>query len=98
MINIDIHQIAETEEEHTEVEASMDRIIEENHVMSIIIEMTIEETILEIHNIKEVKFIEVDTEGIEKTTILEEVDAGLGIASIHIISEGITETVIVGLD
>ena len=42
----------------------MDKVIEKGHVMSIAIEMTMKETILEIHKIIEVKISEVDTEGI----------------------------------
>ena len=41
-IKIDIDQIAETEGHHIEVEVSMDNVIEEDHVMSVTIEMTIE--------------------------------------------------------
>ena len=40
----------------------MDTIIGKDHVMSIIIEMTLEETILEKHKITEVKSVEVDIE------------------------------------
>ena len=72
-IKIDIDQIAEIKEHHTEVEVSMD------HFMSIIMEITIEKTILEISKITEVKVIEVDTEGIIEMIILEEVEVGLGI-------------------
>ena len=43
IIKIDIDQIAEIEEHHTEVEVSMDKVLEEDHIMSIIIEMSTEE-------------------------------------------------------
>ena len=69
VIKIDIRQIAEIEEHHTEVEVSMDQIIEEDSVMSIIIGMTIEKAILEICKITKVKILEVDTEGIIETII-----------------------------
>ena len=39
LIKIDIDQIAEIEGHHTEVEVSMDKVIEEGHTMSITIEM-----------------------------------------------------------
>ena len=42
----------------------MDKIIEEDHVMLIITEITLDETILEKHKTTENKIIEVDTEGI----------------------------------
>ena len=56
----------------------MDRIIEEDHVMSIIIEMTSEGTMLEKCRITGVKILEVDIEGITEMTTLEEVEVGLG--------------------
>ena len=58
----------EIEGRHSEVEENTDRIIEGDHIMSIIIEITLEETILEKHKIIEVKILEVDIEGIMKTT------------------------------
>ena len=63
---------------HSEVEVIMDRSIGEYHNISIIIEMTIGETILERHKIIEVKTLDVDIEIIiiEMTT-LEEVEVGL---------------------
>ena len=70
----------------------MDRIIGEDHDMSIIIEMTLGETIIERCKIIEVKILEVDIEIIiiEMTT-LEEVEVGLGKDNIQIILEGMTE-------
>ena len=59
---------------HSEVEVSMDRIIGEDHVMSIIIEMSLEETILEKCKITEVTILEEYIEGIIEMTTLEEVD------------------------
>ena len=61
---IDLDQIAEIEEYYIEVEVSMNQIIEEDHIMSITIEMNIEEIISEIHRIIEVKILEVNTEEI----------------------------------
>ena len=52
IIKIGIYQIAEREGHHSEVEVSMDRIIGEDHLTSIIIEMILEETILEKHKIR----------------------------------------------
>ena len=54
IIKIAIDQIAET------VEVNMDRVIGEDHFMSIIIEMTLEETILEKCKLAEVKLLEMD--------------------------------------
>ena len=48
---IDIDQIVETEEHHTEIEVSMDRIIEEDCIMLITMEMITEEIISEIHKL-----------------------------------------------
>ena len=45
IIKIDIGQIAEKEEHQAEVEVNMDKFIKEECIMSIIIEMTIGETI-----------------------------------------------------
>ena len=45
---IDIGQIMEIGEHHMEVEVSMDKITEEDHIMLIIIEMIIEEITSEI--------------------------------------------------
>ena len=73
----------EIEGHHVEVEVSMDKIIEEDYVMSIIIEMTLEKTIVEIYKITEVKSLEEDTEGIIEMSILEEVEIGLGTDNIR---------------
>ena len=78
IIKIDIGQIAEIEEHETEVEVSMGKIIEEECITLIIIEMTIGETILEICRITKIKILEVDTEGIIEMIILKEVEVGLG--------------------
>ena len=91
IIKIDIGQIVEIEEHQAEVEVSMDKSIEEDCIMSIILKITIEDTILEICKIREVKILEVDTEGIIEMIILEEVEVGLGTDNIQIISEGMTE-------
>ena len=61
IIKIDIDWVVEIEGHHSEVEVSMNRIIREDHNMSILIEMTLEETILEKCKIIEVKILEVDT-------------------------------------
>ena len=84
---IDIGQIVEIGEHHTEVDVSMDKIIEEDHIMSITMEMIIEEIISEIHKITEIKILEVDTEDIIETIIMKEVAVGLGIDNIQIIPE-----------
>ena len=94
---IDIHQIVEIGEHHIEVKVSMDKIIEEDHVMLIIIETIIEEVIPKIHKITEVKILEVDTEGIIEMIILEEVGVGLETDNIQVILKGMIE-VVVGLD
>ena len=70
IIKIDIGQIAEIEEHQTEIEVSMDKIREEDCIISITIEMIIEEKISEMHKIIEVKTFEVDTEGIIEMTTL----------------------------
>ena len=94
IIKIDINQIAGIEEHQTEVEVSMDKIKEEDHVILITIEMTLEEIISEIHKITEVKILEVDTEGIIAMIILEEVGVGLGTDNIQMISVGMIEVVV----
>ena len=71
----------------------MDKIIEEDHITFILIEMTLEGTILEKCNIKEVKVLDVDTEGIIEMIILEEQGVDLGTGSILITSKGLIETV-----
>ena len=72
IFKISIDQIAEIEGHHSEVKVSMDRIIGEEHVMSIMIEMILGETILEKCKITEDKISEVDIEGII------ELEVGLG--------------------
>ena len=72
IIKIGIDQTMEIEGHHSEVDVSMDIIIEEDNITSIIIEMTLEEIMLEKHKITEVKILKVDKEGIIETTILEE--------------------------
>ena len=96
IIKIGIDQIAETEGHHSEVEVSMDRIIEEDHIMSIIIEMTLEEIILEKCKIIDIKSLAVDIEGITEMTTLEEVEVGLGKDNIQVILEEMTEVVVGG--
>ena len=65
--------------------------------MSIIIEMTLGETILGKQKIIDVNILEVDIEGIIGMITLEEVEVGLGIDNIQVTLEGMTE-VEVGLD
>ena len=77
-IKVDIDQIVEIEGHHSEVEVSVDRIIGEDHIMSILIEMTLGETISEKHKIIEVKILEVDMEIIIEMKTSEEVEVGLG--------------------
>ena len=55
IIKIGIHQIVEKEGLHSQVEVSLDKIIGEDHNMSILLDMTIAETILEKCKIIEVK-------------------------------------------
>ena len=64
IIKIDIGQIAKIEEQHIEVEVGMDKVIEEDCIMLIAIEMIKEEIISGMHKIIEVKIVEVNTEGI----------------------------------
>ena len=68
---IDIGLIGETGKHHIEVEVSMDKAIEEDHITVIIT------AILEKDKIMEDKIIEVDKEGIIDAIILEEVGVGL---------------------
>ena len=85
----------EIEGHHSEVVVSIERIIGEDHKMSIIIEMTLEETIIETHKITEVKILEVDIEGIIEMTTLEEVEIGLGKNNIQVILAEMTEVAVV---
>ena len=87
IIKIDIGQIAEIKEHQTEVEVCIDKIIEEDHITLIIIEMTIEETILEICKIIDVKILEVDTGDIIEMITLEETGVGLETDNIQIVSQ-----------
>ena len=93
IIKIDINQIAEKEGHHTGVEISMEKVIEEDCIMWITIEMIIQETILGI-----CKIIEVDTEGIIEMLIMEKVRVGLGTHNIQIKSVGIAEVVVIHVD
>ena len=76
---------------------SLHKIIEEDHVMSIITELTLEETILEICKIMDIKILEVDTEGIIEMIILEDVEVGPGMDNTQVILVEMTEVVVVGL-
>ena len=73
IIKIDVDQTAEIEGHHTEVEVSMDKIIKKDCAISIIIEMTLEETVSEICTVIEVIILEVGIEGVIEMIILEEV-------------------------
>ena len=88
----------EIEGHHSEVEVSTDRIIGEDHNMSILIEMTLGETILEICKVIEVKSLEVDIEVIIEMTTLEEIEVGLGKGNIQVIIAEMTDVVVVGQD
>ena len=61
-MKIDIDQTVEIGECHIEVELTMDKTIEEGHIMIKIIEVTLGEGILEGHRIIEVRILEVDIE------------------------------------
>ena len=82
IIKIDIDLIVKTEGHHSEVEVSTDRIIGEDHNLSVLREITLGETILEKH-----KILEVDIEVIIEMTTLEEVQVGLGKDDIQVIGE-----------
>ena len=97
IIKISVGQIAEIEEHQTEIEVNVDKIIEEDCVVLIIIEMIIEEIISEICKIIEVKILDVNTKGVVETIIFKEVEVGLGKDNIQVILEGVTE-IIVSLD
>ena len=85
IIRIDIDQIVEIGELHSEVEVSMDRIIEEGHNMLTPIEMILGETDLEECKIKEVRTLEMEIEVIIEMTTLEEVEVSLGKDNIQVI-------------
>ena len=76
----------------------MDRIIEEGHNMFTVIEMTLGEEGLEEHKVIEVKILEVDIQIVIGTTILEEVEVGLGKDNIQVILEGMSKAVVVDQD
>ena len=69
----------------------MDKIIGEDHVISIIIEITFEETILEKCRVTEVRSLEQGIEEIIEMATLEEVEVGPGKDNIQVILEGMTE-------
>ena len=88
MIKIDIGQIVEIGEYHSVVEYNMDRIIKTDQGIIRTIDVTLEEEILEDIcdpqiRIMEVKFLEVDTEGI--TEVIKEAGVDLGIDDTQII-------------
>ena len=101
MIKIDIGQIVEIEEYHSEAEYNMDRIKETDQGIIRTIKVILEEDILDGMcdqiRIIEVKIIEVDREEIIETIIMKEIGVGLGIHNTQIILEGMIEAV-VGLD
>ena len=88
----------EIEGHHLEVGINMDRTKGVVHIMSIIIEMTLEETVLENCKTKEVNSLEVDIEGIIEMTTLEEVEVHLGTDNILVILAEMTEVVVVDQD
>ena len=72
----------------------MDKIIQEDCIKLITIEIIIEEIISEVCRFTEVKILEVDTEGIIEMIILEEVGGGLGRDNIQKISGGMIKVVV----
>ena len=56
IIKIDIDQIVEIEGYYSEIQVSMATIIGEGHDMSIIIEMTLQETMMETQNYRDQNF------------------------------------------
>ena len=87
-------KIVEIVGHHTEVEISMDRIIGEDHNMTILIEITLGEIILQKHKIIEVRILEDDIEVIIEMITLEEVEVGLGKGDIQVILAEMIEVVI----
>ena len=85
-------------EDDSEIEVSIDRIIEEGHNMLILIEMTLGEENLEECKIIGVKILEVDMEVITEMKTLEEVEVGLGKGNIQVILEGMIEAIAVCQD
>ena len=94
IITIDTGQIVVTGECHLGVGLSMDRIIEEDCTMLIIIEKTLGEEILGKAKIMEVSITEVDIEAIIEMIILEEVEVGLWKDSIQVILEGMMKPLV----
>ena len=94
IIRIYINQIVQIGKHDSEVEFSMDRIIDEGPNMLIIIEMTLGEKILEEHKIIEVRILEVDIEVIIVMTTLEEEEVGLGKDNIQVILDVMIEAVV----
>ena len=82
------------EECHLGVELSMDRIIEEDCSMLIIIEMTLGQEIIWKCKTIEVSIIEVDIETTKEMTILKEVEADPGKDSTQVTLEGMIEVVV----
>ena len=58
IIKLDVDQITEIGEHHIDIEVRIDKVMEEDHIIPMTIEVTIEETILEIHKITEVNILE----------------------------------------
>ena len=91
----------DTEEYHSMVEYSMDRITGTDQGMVRITEVILEDEISDGNcdqiRIIEIKTIQVDIEEIIEMIIMKEVELGLGIDSIQITPEGMIE-VIVSLD
>ena len=76
-----------------EVELSIDRIIEVDYSILIIIEMTLGEEMLEKCKIIEVRIIEVDVETTTEMTILEKAEVGPWKDNIQVTLEGMIEAV-----
>ena len=93
-IKIDTDQTVEIGESHTEVEFSMDKIIEEGHSMIRITEVTLGEEILEECTIIEVRILEVDIEVILGIITLEGVEKDLEKDDILIILEEMSNLVV----
>ena len=93
-IKLGTDQIVDIGECHTEVELSMDRIIEEGHNMITIIKVTLGEEMIKGHKIIEVKLSEVDIDITIKMKTLKEVEIGLEKDSIQVILEGMIKAVV----
>ena len=99
IIKIDKDLVVEIEGHHSEVEVSMGRIIREDHDMSIIIGMTLGETIIERHKIIEVKLLEKDIGIIViETTTLEELEVALEKDNVQVILAEMIEVAVVDQD